>query len=142
MKRVDLGPAAPPWPEQLRMNVLHIATILAEERELTQMLYNHALGLDEDFDRKIREFYQNLTNRVEGAFRLGQEMGLLRPELHTRLATYHVIGSVKEVIYHLAKGGDLDLTVEAMVNELLSYYNLGLLKSQPKPQTAKPPRKK
>lgn len=126
MKLVDLSPGAPPWREQVRSNVIHIATILAEEKELTQILYNHALGLDEDFDKKIREFYDNLNERVERAFRMGQEMGIIRPGLKSRVAAAHVVGSVKEVMYRHARG-QLKISVENMVDELIEYYRHGLL---------------
>ena len=131
MQRVDLSPGNPPWQEQIRANVVRIATILAEERDLTRILYNHAMGLDEDFDKKIRQFYQEITRRTEGAFRLGQQMGLVRKDINPRLAALQQVGSVKEVMYHLAKGGEMEFSVERMVDELISYYTDGLLLKTP-----------
>ncbi len=136
MRRVDLAPGNPPWTEQIRANVTRIATILAEERELTMILYNHAMGLDEDFDKKIQEFYQAITARTEAAFRLGQEMGLLRNDLDPRLAAYHLVGSVKEVMYHSARGG-LDMPVEGLVKELMSYSTEGILEKAPRKKGAR-----
>lgn len=134
MKLVDLSPGAPPWQDQVRTNVIRIATILAEENELTQVLYSHALGLDEDFDKKIREFFDNLTDRVEKAVRLGQQMGLVRSDLSPRLAASHILGSTKEVMYRMARG-ELKLSVEKMVDELTTYYTQGMMHSPEAPKT-------
>lgn len=127
MKLIELGPGNPPWIGQIRANVIRIATILAEERELTQILYNHAMGLDEDFDRKIRGFYEELTRRTEGAFRLGQQMGLVHKDINPRVAALHLVGSVKEVMYHTTRGEDMDISTEQMVDELISYSTQGIL---------------
>lgn len=137
MRRVDLSPGNPPWQEQIRANLVRIATVLLEESELTEILYNHALGLDEDFDRKIQEFYENLTRRTEGAFKLGQEMGLARKDLNPRVAAHHLVGSLKEVIYFMTRKGDMNLSVEQMVDELISYSIQGLLENPQLPAPAK-----
>ena len=143
MKRVDLSPGAPPWTEQIRANILRIATILREERELTQILYNHAMGLDEEFDRKIREFYEVITRTTEGAFRLGQEMGLLRKDIDPALVARHVVGSIKEVMYHAARQGTGKISTERLVDELMSYSTRGLLGNRQNPELSTPrPQKK
>ncbi len=126
MKLVDLSPGSPPWIEQIRANFLRIATILIEEKELTLILYNHAMGLDQEFDRKIREFYEGITRITERAFRLGQDMGLVRKDINTGLTARHVVGSVKEVMYHAAQGG-VTMSTERMVDELISYSTRGIL---------------
>ncbi len=126
MVRVDLSGGGKPWLEQIRSNMRRIANVLIENRELTQMLYNHAMGLDEEFDRKIRDFYQGITHKTAGAFKLGQEMGLMRKDLSPLLAAYHTVGSIKEVIYHVARS-DLSLAPEKIVDELILYSTEGLL---------------
>jgi AcrR family transcriptional regulator len=127
MRRVDLSAGSPPWIDQIRANVVRIATILVEERELTQILYNHAMGLDEDFDQKIRQFYEAITRQTEGAFRLGQDMGLIRKDINPRLAALHLVGSVKEIMFRTTQAKDADLSVEELVDELVSYSARGLL---------------
>ena len=133
MRRVDLSPGSPPWIEQIRANVVRIATILVEERELTHILYNHAMGLDHDFDKKIGQFYETITRQTEGAFRLGQEMGLVRKDVDSRIAALHLVGSVKEVIYRLTREGKKRVSVEEVVDELISYSSKGLLVDRPVP---------
>jgi AcrR family transcriptional regulator len=133
MKRVELGPEGPPWREQIRANLVRIATVLLEERELTHILYNHAMGLDEEFDQKIREFYRRLTIQTVSALRLGQPMGLVRPDVSVDLAGRYVVGAVKEVIYFLASSPSPEKSAETVVDELLSYSFQGILLPAPDP---------
>jgi len=141
MKRVELGPGSPPWTDQIKANMLRIATILIEESELTRILYNHAPGLDEDFDKKLREFYESLTHRTADALRLGQEMGLLRKNLDPVLAAHHLVGSVREVMYHFSATPGAGAKLSPMIDELMSYSTLGLLAPRP-PAKAKKTKKR
>ena len=68
-----------------------------------------------------------MTRRTEGAFVLGQEMGLVRKDLNPRLAALHLVGSVKEVMYHSTREGGMELSTEQMVDELVSYSIEGIL---------------
>lgn len=141
MKRVDMSPGSPPWLDQIRANVMRIAQILIEERELTLILYNHAMGLDEEFDRKIREFYGALTGRTEGAFKLGQRMGLVRKDIDPAVAAHNLVGSVKEVMYHVAMG-NIQISAEKLADELISYYNRGLVADRNAPKKSSGTKKK
>jgi AcrR family transcriptional regulator len=139
MKRVDLDPGAPPWLEQIRANLIRISTVLIEERELTQILYEHGMGLDDDLDQKIRQFYLALNRQTEGALRLGQEMGLVRRGLDPALAAWYVTGAIKEVMYHLALAPEAG-AAERAIDELIAYSTQGLV--DPKPQAPRKPRPK
>ncbi|MFO8055993.1 MAG: TetR/AcrR family transcriptional regulator [bacterium] len=127
MTRIELSADSPPWQEQLLHNTTRIATILLEDKELTMILYNHALGLDEEFDKKIQEFYQTINRRTEGAIQLGQDMGLVRKDIRPWLAARHIVGSVKEVMFRLSQEEDEEIPVKKLAEELLSYSIHGLL---------------
>jgi len=142
MKRVDLSAGSLPWPDQIRANMVRIATILIDDRELTQILYNHAMGLDEDFDKKIREFYQTITRQTEGALVLGQEMGLVRKEVDPRMAARHIVGSIKEVMYQVSREGAKRGSAESIVDELMSYSTRGFLLKAPAAGKKKSKRRK
>jgi AcrR family transcriptional regulator len=126
LKRVDLSAESKPWTDQIRDNVRRLVSILLDERELTMILYNHQMGLDKEYDTKIKEFYSQLTNNTAGALKLGQEMGLLRQDINPRLAALHMVGSVKEVIHHIAAYGEPGIPVEELVNEMMEYHLNGI----------------
>ena len=126
LKRVDLSPGSPRWEEQIKDNVRRLASALLEERELTMILYTHPMGLDREYDSKTREFYDWLINSTEGAIHLGQEMGLLRPDINPRLAALHMVGSVKEVMHHIAAYGEPVIQLEKLMDEMLEYHLNGI----------------
>jgi AcrR family transcriptional regulator len=143
MRRVEISDESSPWQDQLRQNIIRISAILLEERELTKIMYNHAMGLDEEFDKKIREFYEVITKRTENAIILGQSMGLFRKEIDARIASYHIVGSVKEIMYHLSMEEE-EVSPEKLINELFSYSVQGMVVSYPQDnkKTAKNRKKK
>ncbi len=127
MTRIELSPDSQPWQDQLLANTIRIATILLEDKELTMILYNHALGLDEEFDKKIQEFYHAITKRTEGAIKLGQQMGLVRKDIRPWIAAHHIVGSVKEVMFRVSQQDDHDMSAKKLAEELMSYSIEGLL---------------
>jgi AcrR family transcriptional regulator len=101
---------------------------LVTNRELTIILLREAVGLDADFDQKLTAFYQRLATIIEGALRLGQTMGLVRP-LDPRVVAQCVLGSVKEVMLRLLTAQETDgfeVGREALVREILDYSLHGI----------------
>jgi AcrR family transcriptional regulator len=119
VRRIDVGVGAPPPLEQMRDNVVRVVDLLLGERDLTRILLREA-GADEEFDRKLNEFYARLLERIEGGIRLGQSMNLVRPcEPHITAAC--VLGSVKEVMFRCAVVEELRPQASVLAEEILSY---------------------
>jgi AcrR family transcriptional regulator len=113
VRRIDTAPGAAPPLDQMHANVVRIFAVLDAERPMARILIREAVGLDEEFDRKLADFYGRVASLIEGGLRLGVQMGLVRP-CDPRLVSWCVLGSVKEVCDHLfvAGGAGSDL-VEA-----------------------------
>lgn len=114
--------------EQLRANVARVLDLFLDHRELTRILVHEAVGLDVEFDEKLRQLYQRIHTMVEASLKLGVEMGLVR-NCDTWLAARCVIGSVKEIIYHLVVegGGKTSEPDRAhLMAELVAYSLVGL----------------
>ncbi len=133
LRRLDLSEGQPPWIEQLNSNVSRLMMTIRDAPELAQIIYSHARGLDEDFDQKISNFYEGLIRTSEGALKLGQEMGLVRTDIQTDLAAVHLVGSAKEILFHLSTKQDLGQSVEEVVSEVLSYTVDGLFIGESRP---------
>lgn len=97
IRRVDLSPGAAPPLDQMRDIVERVLGVLLGSLEMARILLREAVGLDPDFDRKLEEFRRKLVERIEGALRLGQSMGLV-PGCDVRVAALCILGSVKEVV--------------------------------------------
>jgi AcrR family transcriptional regulator len=96
VKRIDTAPGAPPPLEQMRATVDRIFAVLERERPMARILIREAVGLDEDFDKKLADFYGRVAGLIEQALRTGVAMGLVRP-CDPVLVAWCVLGSVKEV---------------------------------------------
>jgi AcrR family transcriptional regulator len=119
VRRIEIGAGAAPPVDQMRENVMRVVELLLEERDLTRILLRET-GADEEFDRKMNEFYSRLLARIEGGIRLGQTMNLVRScEPHITAAC--VLGSVKEVMYRYAVAGEPAPQPQTLAGEILGY---------------------
>ena len=128
VRRIEVGPDAPPPLEQMLGMVCNVVATLQAHRELTRILLKTASGIDADFDRKLDEFYGRLRERIKGALVLGAEMQLVRP-CDPDIASLCVLGSLKEVMEHyLARGGGQSFDRERVSREILEYNLKGLFR--------------
>jgi AcrR family transcriptional regulator len=94
--RIRMGPGEPSPAEQLRNNLLRILEFVLTERELTDILLNHSLDLDREFEGRIREFYAEIIQQIQRSLDLGLQMKLVRP-CDTRVVAACILGGIKEV---------------------------------------------
>jgi AcrR family transcriptional regulator len=97
VRRIDVTPGAVAPMQQLDTMVARVLDVLVENRELAGLLLREAVGLDEDFDRKLNDFYGRLEALIVSALETGQELGLLRA-LSPIIAARAVLGMVKETV--------------------------------------------
>jgi AcrR family transcriptional regulator len=105
VRRIDTSPGAPPPLEQMRATVQRIFAVLERERPMARILIREAVGLDDDFDKKLAEFYGRVEALIEQALRTGLAMGLVRP-CDPELVAWCVLGSIKEVCDRVFVAGD------------------------------------
>jgi AcrR family transcriptional regulator len=97
IRRVDISRGAPPVTEQMLDNVHRVLRILFDNADLTRILLREAVGIDEEFDGKIDEFYSRILALIQRGLVLGQEMGIVR-KCDTKIASLLVLGSVRQVM--------------------------------------------
>ncbi|GMT50182.1 MAG: TetR family transcriptional regulator [bacterium] len=125
IKRIDIH-ASPDPLTQLKDNIMRIATLLNERRNLTKILLTYATGIDEDSDKKIRFFYQEILKLIESALTLGTEMAILRP-CKAKLVAACILGSIKEVAYSFINMTNPIDDIEVVVDEIIQFALVGLL---------------
>lgn len=127
IRGVQLGSEESPE-EQLYGTLRRVLEILLENRDMTAILLRQAVGLDQDFDSKLAEFYTRVKDIVQVAITIGMQMGLLRT-VNPALVSTCVIGSIKEVLGDtLAQGQEVDPeALDALTREILDYNLLGVL---------------
>ncbi len=97
VKRIEVGPEAPPPVEQMNAIVDRVLRTLLDNREMARILLREAVGIDSDFDRKLSEFYGRIEAMVMGALKTGRQLGVVRP-CDAKVVARCVLGSVKEVV--------------------------------------------
>jgi AcrR family transcriptional regulator len=96
--RIDVTPGAPPPIDQVTAIVDRIFATLDENRELARILLREAVGLDEDFDRKLADFYGRIERMIASALRTGMTLGVVRP-LDPEIVSRCILGAVKEIVH-------------------------------------------
>jgi AcrR family transcriptional regulator len=129
VRPVDLSPGAPSPLDQLRANVTCAMKVVAENLDLTRMLYRAGQGIDAELDRKLAAFNAAVTELIGRALRRGMEIGIVRP-LDDDLVAHCVYGSVKEIVFHSLETNRFEeKPLPSIVDEILRYNLNGLLES-------------
>ncbi len=97
VKRIEVGPDAPPPVAQMDGIVDRVLKTLLDNREMARILLREAVGIDVDFDRKLSEFYGRIEAMIMGALNTGRQLGVIRP-CDAKVVARCVLGSIKEVV--------------------------------------------
>jgi len=97
VKRIDVGPGAPPPVEQMNATVDRVLKTLLDNREIARILLREAVGIDADFDRKLSEFYGRIEAMIVGGLNTGRQLGIVRP-CDAKVVARCILGSIKEVV--------------------------------------------
>lgn len=103
-------------PSQLLGNITRIADLLFEEPLLTRLLFNEAVGLDEEQDTQLRNFYNRILDYIHRGLKQGQGMGFVR-EGNVQVMALCLLGSLKEIFYQSLLGTE-KINKEEVVQEL------------------------
>jgi AcrR family transcriptional regulator len=75
-----------------------LAALFAEKRDLVRLVYRESMGLDEELERMVRDFYHRMAEVEAENIRLGVELGLFRGDVDPVVAAYAHIGLVERVL--------------------------------------------
>ena len=84
--------------EQLRRNLERFVGVLLARPRLTTLLLEQRVPLEPELRQRLREFYADLTRKVEQGLALGEELGLFEP-VDREVVARAIVGAVKEVFY-------------------------------------------
>ncbi|MBF6568977.1 MAG: TetR/AcrR family transcriptional regulator [Candidatus Binataceae bacterium] len=117
IRRIRMAPEEASPIAQLRANLNRVLEFVLTERELTDIVLNHAVGFDRELDARISEFYDQIAEKIQRSLDLGIQMKLVR-ECDTRTVAACILGVVKEVVAELSRErrGEPEAIVEQMLN--------------------------
>lgn len=126
--RIDTSPGAPPPVDQMNATVDRVLGTLVENRDLARILLREAIGIDEDFDRKLADFYERIERMIVSAVRTGQRMQLVR-DCDATVVARCILGAVKEVVHYAVVSRDpRELDIRQMGREVIAFTLQGLFK--------------
>ncbi len=118
---------------QVIENIRGILTIALKERAMTKILFTDALGVDPDFDRKLRVFYDELVQVLTNSLADGQARGIVR-DGEPRVLAYLSIGAIKELLYQVVTLGLTEESAEVLTEQVHAFLRDGyLLEPKKKP---------
>lgn len=124
--KVDPSNATRTVAAQIQENIENIVATLLEDRATTKILLSDAVGLDPALDRRLLNFYEQVGNVLEEAYRDGQVLGVVAPG-DVRIFALLTLGAMKELFYQVVMRG-LDYPEERIVAEMYSFLCRGVLR--------------
>jgi hypothetical protein len=104
---------------------------LLENREIARILLREAVGIDDEFDAKLEQFYGRIEALIAAAVQTGQQMRLVR-ECDAETVARCVLGSAKELVHFaFVKRDPTDLDLRQLGRELIAFTLTGLFASRP-----------
>ncbi len=117
-----LDPTAPASPiEQMRRNLERFVGVLQARPRLTTLLLEQGAPLEPEVRERLREFYLDLTTKVEQGLAMGEELGLFE-DMDREVVARAIVGAVKEVFYswdHQREAFDPVRVADALINVTL-----------------------
>jgi AcrR family transcriptional regulator len=127
IRRIRMAAEEPSPLDQLRANLGRVLEFVLMERELTDIVLNHAVGFDRELDGRILEFYDQIAQKIQRSLDLGVQMGLVRP-CDTHTVACCILGAVKDVVGQLSRRRRQDTDV--MVEEILNFGLRGVARPE------------
>lgn len=85
-------------PSQLKGNIERVTHLLLDHPWIIKLLFSESLGVDQNLDSRLRQFYEKILDLIRRGLRQGQEMGFVRKgDLNVLSVT--LLGALKEVFY-------------------------------------------
>ncbi len=126
VKRIEVGPGAPPPVEQMDATVDRVMQTLNENREISRILLREAVGIDDEFDAKLEQFYGRIEALIVSAVQTGQAMKLVRT-CDASMVARCILGSAKELVHWaFVKEDPAALDLGHLGRELIAFTLKGL----------------
>ncbi len=124
---VERGPKAADTEAQLRQIVAGVLHTAKHNRPLTRIIFREAVGLDEDVDARLNQFYGELRLYLGAALTLGAQVGMTRSVVDTEVAATCILGSLRAVVQRYIVESDADLDIDGLARAVVDFNLRGLM---------------
>ncbi|MFO0663494.1 MAG: TetR/AcrR family transcriptional regulator [Polyangiaceae bacterium] len=126
IERVDVADPARSVESQVLANIQRIVHALLEDPDTTKILLSAAVGVDEDFDRRLIGFYEEVGKLLEESLTDGQALGIVASG-DARMLSILTLGALKELLYQIVMRG-LPYDANAVTAALYAFLKNGVLR--------------
>jgi AcrR family transcriptional regulator len=122
---VDVGEGAPPLRDQLLVSVRRVLASFHENPALAKFVLREAVGIDEEVDKKLEDFYGHFHMWLCGSLEYGQQLGVVR-KMDTEHVAWCIIGSIKQFLQLVLDRPDADFDLDHLSEVILDFNLLGI----------------
>ena len=121
--------------EQAKENVRAVVTLALNERAMTKILFQDAIGVDPSFDRKLLVFYDEVVQLLTESLHDGQRLGIVA-DGEPKVLAYMTIGALKELMSQVVTLGLTAASADVLTEQIFAFLSRGVLRVE-EPATAK-----
>ncbi len=126
IKVIAVGANEAPPAEQLKANLRRCFTLLLDDKDLGQILFYRALGIDDVCVENLNDFYSQIAALIASALNQGMALGLLA-QCDSLIVSHCVLGSIKEAFTSLIMNKNPgDERLDRIIEEILRLHFYGL----------------
>jgi AcrR family transcriptional regulator len=131
IEAIRLGAGEPAPVDQVKSNLRRIFQLLLDDPDLARILFVSALGIDDDALQTLNQFYREIADLIKRALEQGISIGLLA-KCNPEIASYSILGSVKEVLLRIILTGQsspekIDEVIDEIIRiNLYGFYARGM----------------
>ena len=126
IERVEVADPLRSVESQVLANIERIVHVLLDDPDTTRILLSAAVGVDEDFDRKLLAFYEEVGKILEESLADGQQVGIVK-QGDPRVLSILTLGAMKELLYQIVMRG-LPYDAATVTDALYAFLKNGVLR--------------
>ncbi len=92
-------------PRQIYENIERATHLLLQNPLYIKIFFSDAVGLDNEFDDRLKKFYQYVLGNIRKGLEQGRDLGLVR-DCDIQILSLCLMGSLKEIYYQHVLGTD------------------------------------
>lgn len=109
---------------QMGGNIERIVDAIMERPELSKILFNEAVGLDDETQQRLREFYGKIIKIIVSSIKRGKEFGIIK-DIDPEIAACIALGTFKEVVTQTAILGNVKIPRKNMIDGMMNIFFTG-----------------
>jgi AcrR family transcriptional regulator len=108
-------------------NARNIASVFLNNRDIARLFFLESKYLGGEAATCIEQLYTLFYSQIEQGFEEGKSLGLVRPELDSKIAARCFIGATERVIFEAVKSEKPVEDIGLLVEQIVDFQSVGIL---------------